>query len=71
MIKYKVKYTYRHGGWYRDIKYSNKEVLKNIMFWPMLASLSIGMIFDNIFYGVVFGIVILVIYLNDAFEKDD
>ena len=53
------------------ITYSEKDIIKEIVFLPMISTIIVSMLFDSIFFGVVFGIVHLLLVLYSVLEKVD
>ena len=80
MFKLRWKYNYRHKKYVLRnkesdakigmITYSNKDIIVGITALPMLSAIGIAMIFGNIYCGIIFGIIHLLIVLYSALEID-
>lgn len=80
MFNLRLKYDYRYKRYtlrkeedntnIRTITYSNKDIIRDITSLPMLSTIVVSMIFGNIYCGVVFGIIHLLVVLCSVLEKE-
>ena len=76
-LRLKDKYKYKKyilmdeetGELHGKITRSEEDIIKEIIFWPTMTTLFVAMGFDNIYIGVVFGIIHLLIVLLSVLEK--
>ena len=80
MFNLRLKYDYRfkthdliskeNNNRIGRIAYSRMDIIKEVMFFPMITTIIISTIFNNIYSGIVFGIIHLLIVLCSVLEKE-
>ena len=80
MFNLRLKYDYRNKRYtlrkeedntnIRTITYSNKDIIRDITSLPMLSTIVVSMLFGNIYCGIVFGIIHLLVVLCSVLEKE-
>ena len=59
-----------NGELHGEITYSDEDIVRNIIFWPMMVTLFCAISINNIYIGGIAGLILLLYTLYSALEKE-